>query len=163
VLAALLAACATTSSPRTAPQAVGAPLPPLVLTRFAGGQLDLGALRGRVVLLDVWASWCAPCRDEMPALDDLAARLADRGVTVVAVSIDDDRAAADAFLATRPRWTLELVHDPQKLVPERLQPPKMPTSYIIDAGGVVRHINAGFVPEDAARIEARLLELAPKR
>lgn len=158
----LLSACATTSvAPRKPAQAVGDPMPPLVLKQLAdGGDLRLDALRGKVVLLDIWASWCGPCKEEMPLLDELAARLKPRGIEVVAVSIDEDRAAAEAFLATRPRWNLTLAHDPQGRVPEQLQPAKMPTSYVIDAAGVVRHVNEGFERADAERLESRLLQLA---
>ena len=159
----LLAGCATTGAASAPAQSVGAPLPPLVLEKWAGGRLELDAFHGKVVLLDLWASWCPPCKDELPVLDDLAVRLADSGVVIIALSVDEDRAAAEAFLATRPRWSLVLAHDPQGRVPEQLQPPKMPTSYIIDAGGIVRHVNAGFELADAARIEARLRALAGQR
>jgi thiol-disulfide isomerase/thioredoxin len=122
--------------------------------------LSLEALRGQVVLLDIWASWCLPCKEEMPLLDELAERLRPQGVTIVAVSVDEDKEAARGFLATRDRWNLTLAHDPEGQVPDRLQPPKMPTSYIIDREGVLREINAGFERADITRIEARLRELA---
>lgn len=140
---------------------VGQPLPELTLKKWSGGVLRTRDLRGKVVLLDLWASWCEPCKEEMPLLDDMAVRLRGRGVEIVAVSIDEDRAAAEEFLrARRARWTLTLAHDPAGEVPERLQPPKMPTSYIVDARGVVRFVNAGFRRGDAATLEAKLLELA---
>jgi thiol-disulfide isomerase/thioredoxin len=163
LLSALALSCATTGATRAPGQAVGAPLPPLVVQRFSGGELDLAATGGKVLLIDLWASWCTPCKEEMPLLDEMAARLRDRGVEIIAVSVDEERASAEAFLATRPRWTLTLAHDPRGRVPELLQPPKMPTSYIVDAAGVVRHINAGFEASDAAKIEARLVELARGR
>jgi thiol-disulfide isomerase/thioredoxin len=142
-------------------QSVGDPMPDLQLTRLDGrGDIRLGALRGKVVLLDIWASWCAPCKEEMPMLDEMAARLHRRGVEIIAVSVDEDRANAEAFVGTRPRWSLTLAHDPQGRIPDLLQPPKMPTSYVIDGAGVVRAINAGFDRADAPRIEARLRDLA---
>jgi thiol-disulfide isomerase/thioredoxin len=145
-------------------QAVGDPMPDLKLNRLDGsGEIRLGALRGKVVLLDIWASWCTPCKEEMPMLDEMATRLRRRGVEIIAVSVDEDRASAEAFVGTRPRWTLTLAHDPQGRIPDLLQPPKMPTSYVIDGAGVVRGINAGFDRSDAARIEARLRELAGAR
>jgi thiol-disulfide isomerase/thioredoxin len=119
----------------------------------------LGALRGKVLLLDIWASWCGPCKDEMPLLDELAVRLKPAGVQVIAVSIDQEAANARAFLGTRPSWSLLLAHDPEGRVAELLQPPKMPTSYVIDASGVVRHVNAGFQPKDIKDLESRLLAL----
>jgi thiol-disulfide isomerase/thioredoxin len=122
--------------------------------------IRLSDYRGKVVLLDIWASWCAPCKEEMPQLDALASRLRGKGVEILAVSIDEDRPAAESFLKTRRKWALTLAHDPAGAVPERLQPPKMPTSYIIDSNGIVRHVNAGFQAGDADRLEAQLLELA---
>jgi Thioredoxin-like len=96
----------------------------------------------------------------MPLLDDMAVRLKDKGIEFVAVSIDEEKAAAEAFLGARPRWTLTVVHDPQGKVPELLQPPKMPTSYLIDGKGVLRYVNAGFERADTKKIESRLLALA---
>jgi thiol-disulfide isomerase/thioredoxin len=145
-------------------QAVGDPMPNLVLKRLDGsGSIRLGDLRGKVVLLDIWASWCAPCKEEMPLLDEMAGRLRKRGVEIIAVSIDEDRASAEAFLATRPRWSLTVAHDPSSQVPDRLQPSKMPTSYMIDSAGVVQEINAGFERSDASKIEAKLRALASRR
>jgi thiol-disulfide isomerase/thioredoxin len=115
---------------------------------------------GRVVLLDIWASWCAPCKEELPLLDDMAGRLKKRGIEIIAVSVDEEKASAEDFLRARPSWTLTLAHDPAGRVPELLQPPKMPTSYIIDASGVIRHVNAGFERGDVTRIEAQLVDLA---
>jgi thiol-disulfide isomerase/thioredoxin len=139
-------------------------MPDLQLTRLDGrGDIRLASLKGKVVLLDIWASWCAPCKEEMPMLDEMAGRLRRRGVEIIAVSVDEDRASAEAFVGSRPRWSLTLAHDPQGRIPDLLQPPKMPTSYVIDGAGVVRAINAGFERSDAARIEAHLRELAQAR
>jgi thiol-disulfide isomerase/thioredoxin len=140
---------------------IGQAMPDLTVSELNGKRkIRLGALRGKVVLLDIWASWCAPCKQEMPVLDDLARRLAGRGVEILAVSIDEDRAAAEAFLQSRPRWALRLAHDPEGSIPDRLKPPKMPTSYFIDRKGILRHVQAGFEPADAPDIEARLTRLA---
>ncbi len=157
----LAAGCATGSaaSGENGP-GVGAPLPDLALTAWNGKPLRLDSYRGKVVLLDLWASWCLPCKDELPALDALASRWRARGVEIVAVSLDEDRAAAEAFLRTRKRWELTLAHDPAGAVADRLQPPKMPTSYVIDRAGVVRHVNAGYQPGDIERLEAVLRDLA---
>jgi cytochrome c biogenesis protein CcmG/thiol:disulfide interchange protein DsbE len=145
-------------------QEVGDPMPELQFARLDGrGDIRLAALKGKVVLLDIWASWCVPCKEEMPLLDEMAGRLHRRGVEIIAVSVDEDRASAEAFAGTRPRWTLTLAHDPQGRVPDLLQPAKMPTSYVIDGAGVVRAINSGFDRADAPRIEARLRQLAEAR
>jgi thiol-disulfide isomerase/thioredoxin len=118
-------------------------------------------LRGRVLLVDIWASWCVPCKEELPLLDEVASRLRGLGVEILAVSIDDEREDALRFLRERGRpWTLTFAHDPDKAVPERLQPPKMPTSYVVDRKGVLREIVVGWNPEELPGLEARLRALA---
>lgn len=141
---------------------IGQAMPDLMVSELGGKgkKIRLRALKGKVVLLDIWASWCAPCKQEMPVLDDLARRLSDQGVEILAVSIDEDRAAAEAFLKSRPRWALRLAHDPEGRVPDQLKPPKMPTSYFIDRKGILRHVQAGFELADVPGIEARLTRLA---
>lgn len=140
---------------------VGRPLPELSLPMLTGGEpLALRSLRGQVVLLDLWASWCAPCREEMPLLDDLARRLEAKGVRVVAVSVDEDRSAALEFLHIQPSWQLRVAHDANQDAASALHPPKMPTSYVIDRAGTLRHVHAGFERGDATRIESELVALA---
>lgn len=140
---------------------VGDAAPDLKLEGWDGDALPLSKLRGKVVLLDIWASWCAPCKDELPALDALAKKLRSQGADaeIVAVSIDEDRSAAEAFLRTKKSWALTLAHDPKGSVPERLQPPKMPTSYLIDKKGVLRAVNAGYEPGDVEKLEAKIRDL----
>lgn len=142
---------------------IGAPVPELVVQRLDGHSLALSSLRGKVVLLDVWASWCGPCKQELPMLDAMAGRWRNRGVEVVAVSVDEERENLDRFVANRAHWSLILAHDGSGAIAEKLQPDKMPTSYLIDRAGIVRSVNSGFVPSDAAVIEKRLGELAANR
>jgi thiol-disulfide isomerase/thioredoxin len=124
--------------------------------------MRLSDLLGKVVLLDVWASWCAPCREELPMLDDMAGRLRAKGVEIVGVSIDESRDDAEQFLKSRPTWSIKLAHDPDGKIPGRLQPPKMPSSYIIDRRGIIRQVNAGFERSDAKMIESRLIEISER-
>ena len=93
-------------------------------------------------------------------LDDIAHRMAARNVVVAAVSIDQEAQNMRQFVATRKKWSLTFFHDPAGAVAERLAPPKMPTSYVIDPQGIVRLVNTGFERADAKRIERRLAELA---
>jgi cytochrome c biogenesis protein CcmG, thiol:disulfide interchange protein DsbE len=143
---------------------VGEPMPELSMDAFwERKELRLSSHRGKVILLDIWASWCVPCKDELPVLDDLAWKLRGQGVEIIAVSIDEDRGAAEQFLKRRPRWSLTLAHDPAGTIPDRLQPPKMPTSYVIDRQGILRHVNAGFDRGDGPRLEAQLRKLAASK
>jgi thiol-disulfide isomerase/thioredoxin len=124
------------------------------------GTIRLSSLRGKVVLLDFWASWCAPCQEELPLLDDMAARLKSKDIEIVGLSIDESLADAEQFLARKSAWSLTLGHDPEQKTAGQFKPPKMPTSYVIDRKGVVRQMNAGFERSDLNKIEAQLLELA---
>ena len=139
---------------------IGAPAPEIRVESLAGKALDLSDYRGKVVLLDVWASWCGPCKQELPMLDAMARRLKAQGIDVLAVSVDQERTNVDKFLKGHGHWALTIAHDPAGAIAERLQPDKMPTSYVIDRSGIVRYVNAGFVPDDAPVIEKRLLEVA---
>jgi thiol-disulfide isomerase/thioredoxin len=169
VLAAALAgtsACgganqANASSPEGSSSVVGQLAPD---TEFAtlpsAGSINLSSLRGKVVLLDFWASWCVPCQEELPLLDDLASRLKSKDIEVVGLSIDESKADALQFLKRKSSWTLTLGHDPEQKTADRFKPPKMPTSYVIDRKGVVRHVNPGFERADLKKIEDQLLQLA---
>jgi len=139
---------------------VGTPVPEIRVESLGGKQIGIGDYRGKVVLLDVWASWCVPCKQELPMLDDLAKRLRGDGIEVLAVSIDQERANLVKFLKARPRWSLTIAHDPKGAIADSLAPEKMPTSYIIDREGIIRYVNSGFEPSDAAVIERRLSEVA---
>jgi thiol-disulfide isomerase/thioredoxin len=164
---ALLASCATAgggggaaSGGSAAGNPVGAPVPEIQVELLGGKKIDVASYRGRVLLLDVWASWCGPCKQELPMLDAMARRLKAQGIDVLAVSVDQERANVEKFLKGHGHWALTIAHDPGGAIAERLQPDKMPTSYVIDRAGIVRYVNAGFVPDDAATIEKRLLEVA---
>ncbi len=125
-----------------------------------GESIKLSALRGKVVLVDFWASWCEPCKKELPLLGKLAARLRDRGIEIVTVNIDDDRKKADAFVRSHGLDGLTVVYDADKAIVGKYEPATMPSSFVVDRAGVVRTVNAGFEDGDAGKIEARLIELA---
>ena len=164
----LLSACATAGGAGggggevASGNQVGAPLPEIKVDSLGGKTIDVASYRGRVLLLDVWASWCGPCKQELPMLDAMAKRLKGQGIDVLAVSVDQERANVEKFLKGHGHWALTIAHDPAGAIAERLQPDKMPTSYVVDRSGIVRYVNAGFVPDDAAIIERRLLEVAGK-
>jgi cytochrome c biogenesis protein CcmG/thiol:disulfide interchange protein DsbE len=139
---------------------VGTPVPEIRVESLGGKAIGIGDYRGKVVLLDVWASWCGPCKQELPMLDDMAKRLRGDGIEVLAVSIDQERANVVQFLKARSRWSLTIAHDPKGTIADRLAPEKMPTSYIIDRAGTIRYVNVGFEPADAAVIEQRLVDVA---
>jgi thiol-disulfide isomerase/thioredoxin len=116
----------------------------------------MSALRGKVVLLDFWASWCGPCKEELPQLERLKASYADKGVAIVTVNIDNDKANA-MKMAHQLRITLPVALDPEKTVASKYSPPTMPSSYLIDKTGVVRYVHEGFYgAKDVERFKKEL-------
>ena len=159
-LAAVVAALAVCISAR-AEVKPGEKSPDFAAKTFAGSDLRLSSLRGKVVLLDFWASWCEPCKKELPLLAKMAPRLKSRGIEIVAVNIDEDKQKALDFLRTH-GLALTVVADTGKAIVGRWEPPKMPSSFAIDKAGVVRAVNGGFEPGDESKLEAQLTALAGK-
>ncbi len=122
----------------------GVPLD-FALTRFPGGQpWRLSSEHGSVVLLDVWATWCDPCREALPVYEALRTRYAEKGLVVYAVSVDATSQPIPQFLLET-KVALPVLLDPSGAVAEStLQVKMMPTSLLIDRQGVVRHVHEGF-------------------
>jgi thiol-disulfide isomerase/thioredoxin len=139
---------------------------PLALACFAltaiaaepGDELGLERMRGKVVLLDFWASWCEPCRHSFPWLNEMQAKYADRGLVVIGVNVDRERADAERFLRDVPA-AFRIVYDPAGALATRYDVPGMPSSYVIGPNGdiVGRHI--GFRNAARAEREAELQKL----
>jgi len=116
---------------------VGQPAPALIVTTLDGREFDLQSLRGTVVVLNVWATWCPPCRAEMPMLNAFQLKFAARGLTVLGVSADDKHDRKDVVKAMRG------FSFPAALLAEARanslgMPTALPISYVIDAMGVIR-------------------------
>jgi thiol-disulfide isomerase/thioredoxin len=119
--------------------------------------LDLADFRGRVVYLDFWASWCGPCRQSFPWMETLQSTYQGRGLAIVAVNLDRDRADADKFLKQF-HPTFEVRFDPKGELAELYKVQGMPSSVLIDRHGVMRFTHVGFRPVAASSCtEAGLL------
>jgi thiol-disulfide isomerase/thioredoxin len=116
---------------------------------------QLAKLRGKVVLVDFWASWCEPCKRELPILNKLAPKLKEKGVEIVTVNIDEKKDNAEQFLREH-GVKLNVVYDKDHKIVGEWEPPKMPTSFVVDRNGVIRAVNAGFDSGDEAKIEKQL-------
>ncbi|MFK7984505.1 MAG: TlpA family protein disulfide reductase [Sandaracinaceae bacterium] len=136
----------------------GARAPEIGLTDLNGNRVTTQSLRGKVVLVDFWASWCEPCAEEMPVLERLYQRYRGQGFTVIAVSQDRTAANMRTFLGEH-RVSFPVVHDAQHAVAGRYGPGTMPSSFIIDRRGVVRHIHAGYRSGDARVFEREIRAL----
>lgn len=97
----------------------------------------------RVVIVDFWASWCPPCRAAFPVLDAVQAEFGPKGVRVIAVSVDQSRAAMDTFLTKHP-VSFAVVRDAGMKLVQRVDVPTMPTTFVLDGRGIVRAVHAGF-------------------
>ncbi len=122
------------------------------------GPVSLAAYRGKVVYVDFWASWCAPCRKSFPWMNDLQRRYGPRGLTIVAINVDKKQEAAQAFLADySPQFTVAF--DPTGMVAEAYRVWTMPSSYLIDRKGRLHSVHRGFFDADKLRIEEQIRQL----
>jgi thiol-disulfide isomerase/thioredoxin len=144
----LFAACALAAD-------LGTPAPAFALPDAGGASVALAALRGRVVYVDFWASWCGPCRRSFPWMNELQQRYGARGLAIVAINVDRKRPDAERFLQQFPA-TFTVVYDPAGAAPAAYGVPGMPTSYLVDRSGNVVAIEQGFHDERRAPIEARI-------
>jgi thiol-disulfide isomerase/thioredoxin len=129
-------------------------------TVFAADTLDLAQYRGKLVLIDFWASWCAPCRYSFPWLNEMQAKYADRGLVVVGVNVDRERADAEHFLRDVPAH-FRIVYDPSGTLAAAYDVPGMPTSFVFGADGKLIGKHIGFQQGSRAEREAELQKLLP--
>jgi thiol-disulfide isomerase/thioredoxin len=106
------------------------------------GKLPEG-LKGKVVMVDFWASWCEPCKKSFPVMEELHHRYADQGLVIVAINVDENRADMEAFLKKNAAGFNILRDGAQKLV-EQAGIATMPSSFLIDREGKVRFVHTGF-------------------
>lgn len=148
-----LAVALLLASPASRAVKAGEPAPPLSAQNAAQQLVGLADYRGKVVYVDFWASWCAPCRQAMPQYDRLYKQWASRGLVVLGVNVDSDRAEADKALKRRP-VSFPVVYDPAGAWAERFELPSMPSGYLIGRDGIVRHVHEGFRTSDVPALEA---------
>lgn len=152
---ALFAAFAACSSRASAGWREGAALPGLGQFGLEGGVPNL---KGKVVYLDFWASWCAPCKASFPVLNKWQQQFAGRGFTVLAVSVDETAEAMKGFLA-KTKASFPVVRDAGGKLVAAADVSTMPTSFIIDRAGLIRHMHKGFRSRDEAALAARITAL----
>lgn len=127
-----------------------------------GGAVQENTLKPTVVVIDLWATWCEPCVAALPKLDAIARDLGPRGVVVLAVSQDEDPALVRRFMKEVPLEHLQTVMDVDHRAATKLGPSTLPSTFVLDASGVVRATFEGYTPGDEAKVRAAVLALLPK-
>jgi thiol-disulfide isomerase/thioredoxin len=126
------------------------------------GALDLASYKGKIVYLDFWASWCAPCQQSFPYMDALVKRLPASDFVVIAVNVDHDRKKADAFLK-RVGGAVPVIFDPEGKLATKFDVKAMPTSLLIDRTGRTRFVHQGFFPEQISAYDTQISELVHEK
>jgi cytochrome c biogenesis protein CcmG, thiol:disulfide interchange protein DsbE len=129
----------------------------MVLPRFPSGErYSLESDRGQVVLLDVWATWCEPCKDALPLYEQLQRQYAKDGLRVYTVNIDEDPSQIQAFL-DETKISLPILHDSDAAFAEQTLGVKlMPTSFLLDRKGFIRHIHEGFSEDSLGQYQSEI-------
>jgi peroxiredoxin len=126
------------------------PAPDFTLPTRDGGSVQLSSLKGQVVMINFWATWCGPCREEMPLLEQLQAKYEPLGFTLLGVNVEADSAAATAWLKSVP-VSFPILFDTRNAVAEQFGVMGMPSSVFVDREGRVRHVHRGYKAGDEAQ------------
>ena len=156
--------CARENKPEAQPAAdrveVGQPAPAYAATSMQGQPVSLAELKGKVVLMNVWATWCGPCRKEIPELRALHSAYKDKGVEIIGVSVDSD-GSDDAIRDFLKEFKMDYTiwRDPNETVQATFRMAGVPTTFVIDKQGVLRWRSTGAI-EPADSTLSRAIEAA---
>jgi peroxiredoxin len=132
--------------------------PDFTLKSREGINIKLSELRGQVVMVNFWASWCGPCRQEMPLLQQLYERYQSLGFSLLGVNVDEQKAAADKMLNDIP-VSFPILYDNRSKVSKAYQVKAMPSTFMVDRDGRIRYLHKGYKPgyEEAYQVQIREL------
>ncbi len=128
------------------------PAPDFTLKSLEGPNVKLSELRGDVVLINFWASWCGPCRQEMPLLEELSTKYAPMGYTMLGVNVEEDSSAAKSMLEEL-GVSFPILFDNENSVSESYEVIAMPTTIIVDRDGNVQYVHHGYKPGDEGKYQ----------
>ena len=136
------------------------PAPDFTLKSRDGKNVRLSELRGQVVMINFWASWCGPCRQEMPHLEAIHNEYVDYGFTLLGINVDEKQELAEKLLAQIP-VSFPILFDPSSSVSKQYNVDAMPTTILIDRDGNLRHLHRAYRPgfEDMYRNQVKALVL----
>src|ERR1700679_3701865 len=136
----------------------GGPAPAFTLAALDGGQGALDQVKGPVVIVNFWATWCGPCQQEMPLLDQMYKKYKPAGFTLIGVNVDKDAPPVKELLARKP-VSFPVMLDPANKVSKDYHVDEMPSSVIIDRKGEIRYIHRGYKPGDENDYQDRIRQL----
>src|SRR5271154_186189 len=142
-----MAALVLASSAIAAGGDVSGPAPSFTLTTLTGQPGGLGEYKGQVVMVNFWATWCGPCQQEMPLLDQMYKKYKPAGFTLIGVNVDKESPAVKELLARKP-VSFPVLLDPANQVSKAYHVDEMPSSVIIDRKGQIRYVHRGYKPGD---------------
>ena len=131
-------------------------LAPIYSLPTATGKVDTASVKGKLVYVDFWASWCVPCKQSFPWMNEMQAKYGERGLHVLAINVDAKQADAEKFLAQVPA-KFQIAFDPAGQTPKQFAVKAMPTSYLVDGEGRIAYVHAGFRESDQKSIEAAIV------
>lgn len=136
----------------------GGPAPAFTLAALTGQQATLSQYKGQVVMLNFWATWCGPCQQEIPLLDQMYKKYKPAGFTLIGVNVDKEAAPVKDLLARKP-VSYPVLLDPANQVSKAYHVDEMPSSVIIDRKGEIRFIHRGYRPGDENEYQDRIRQL----
>ena len=142
----------------------GGATPPFELSALDGRKVELASMRGRVVLINYWATWCEPCRDEMPAIERLRAKMKGRPFEVLAVNYGESEERVASFVA-KLNLTMPILLDPYKNSVEAWKVRGLPMTFLVDARGRVRYWSFGerdWSEGEALKLVQKMVSEAPR-
>lgn len=155
---ALLACVSTLLSFSAAADIVGQPAPDFALRSMKGPSMRLSEHLGEVVVINFWATWCGPCRQEMPLLDELYGKYQRAGLILLSVNIDETAEPAIEMAQTL-KVSYPVLFDTRKEVSRAYDVSAMPVTVLVDRAGVVRYVSEGYKPGYEKRYTEKLREL----
>jgi len=130
-------------------QEVGKEAPLFTGYSASGDTIKLSDFSGKVIILDFWASWCGPCKEEFPFLIDLYNKYSEKDFSVLAVNVDENSSSMNKFLSgINKDVPFKIISDRKSKIPELYNLDAMPSSFVIDKKGVVRYAHTGFTKSD---------------
>jgi thiol-disulfide isomerase/thioredoxin len=140
----------------------GGPPPALALKDLDGGSHRLADYRGKVILVNFWATWCGPCRDEMPSIQELKDKLAGKPFVVLAVNLDEPESRIRKFLSQM-RLDFTILLDPEGKTARAWRARILPASYVIGPDGKIRYTLVGEINWGHEQVVSRIAELLPSK